>query len=487
MRHQYSGAKSTIRNKFHQLIDELQNNGGSLSVIEHIVQSRNTLSDRVSVECDTKGDTVLHHAISHNSDVRIVRFLMETYPQTISTANNDRENVLLVALLCRDRRHRYFECIESQARANVDAQHQAALMMLCLAGNVQTKGKDPRHRTTADDRVTDFSGLDCDVMQIISKQLETGELSDEDLFTNLDAIIVLLAHTMASLQKSPPYWDFLIFTALSVRAAPAVIECILRVSPDTLLWNHRRPDALGMALHHALQIMESDSADNLQVLEQLCVAGPCAMVYESRHVPSPLRIALTHSQNPQIVCMLAAHPVGLVNILDRHNLTIFRNIAQSTAKCSVTHIVTLFRHASSHTLCMKSPLGLSALHMIGWNFDSHFKHYGLKFILKIATACPEAIAVLEDKFGDTVVHYILRLYYQKEGISESKHSALLQTLGVLVSSYPSVLVMKTGSQRPIDLVQNDSGQSALSHKRFRAQVAIMLLHHTLLNEHVSPT
>jgi len=465
--------------KFTRLKEELyKDDGGDLATIQQIVRASDTLYDGVGVLCTSNGSSVLHVAVYCNSDVRIVQFLVETYPEILVTTNDQDDDIPLhFALRHRDRRYIEFRRFAITARHAVDARHRSTLTMLCMAKDMQHAGRDPRHRRSQEDCVTPFSLFERDIMSMIAAHVHQVEMSEDDYFGNLDKVLGVLAHATAERAVPHTYSNFMIFIALYVRAAPFVIKCIIKLNKETLSVQHNCGDVKGMPLHHALKLMTTDSTNNLTVLQLLLDAAPGMISFTRYSCHSPLYIATGHSTNTDLVNMLVERPADVVNTVDANGMTIFHDIILSYSY-NIVHTATLLRKASCYTMCRTEKWGLTALHLLfesPYTFDRHYATHGLEFVRQFVTACPATIAALEYGAGSTVVHYILRQNYQICGISPEKHARFLELLDLLVNTHPPVLFMYSRLQRPIDMVQVDPAQENKTHNRLRAEVAMFLL------------
>jgi len=466
--------------KFMQLKEELyKEHGGNLATIQQIVRASDTLSDGVEISCSSKGNSVLHIAIYCNSDVRIVQYLAETYPETLRTVNDqDHDIPLHFALRHRDRRYIKGRRFATTARNAVAARHQLTLTMLCLAKDMQHAGRDPRHRTSPEDRVTPFSHFELDIMTKILEHVHNVEMSEDDYFSNLDKVLDFLAHATTMCVVPYAYSNFMIFMALRVHAAPFVIKCIIELNRGALSIGHKYGHVQGMPLHYALRLMTADSTKNLAILHHLLDAAPDIISFTLYSCRSPLNIATGHGTNIAIVNLLVERADDIVNNVDENGMTIFHDIFLSYSY-NIVHTGVLLRKASYYTMCRVEKWGLTALHLLfeaPYTFERHYAAYGLEFVRLFVTACPTAVAALENGFNSTVVHYIIRQNYQSVGISLEKHLHILEVLKLLVQKYPPVLFMYCQLQRPIDMVQIDLAQDNQPHNRLRAEVAMLLLH-----------
>ena len=379
-----------------RLVAELGRNGGQLPAVDMIVVQSSASDACVASVRDNREHLLLHLAVQHDSDVRIVQCLVAAFPALLAQQDAAGHNAFQISLRLQDPTQHSYQYRMLQLDAKYRAQrvmNVTTLQNLCFAGCAMCSKQECRVSTLMP--ITPFATFDKDIYSIIYEALKDNSAAD-NLLENAREVSLFLAHQMAMAHGGRASDGGCLLHLLSWTTSQELVRCVARHT-SVEAWDAVSPARTPLLV--ALQQMTQDTRKNTAIVRVLLHWRPGDLfVLYNRQSPLNVACGSTNSRStPLLFELLLAQPGDDVNTLSKNSRTplhravldwkLHRGCVQ-TMVSTATHATLLGPRQSLCTFdTAETPLDLCTMFI-----DTHLNHYGTRIIEMLVHACPEAVA-----------------------------------------------------------------------------------------------
>jgi len=347
---------------------------------------------------DNRGNSLLHVAVQHDSDLRIVQCLVQAFPTLLAQQDASGRNAFRTSLQLQDHMQHPYRHRMMQLSAKYRAQrimNVMTLQNLCLAECATRNERECRVSTLTP--ITPYATFDNDIYPLIHEALGgSSAVTDDDVLQNAREVTLFLAQQMAIAHGYQAFDAGCLLRLLSRATSPELVQCVAKHT-SAEAWDSVSP--IRTPLLVALQQMTQDSVNNTAIVRTLLQWRP-GDLFVLHNRQSPLNVACGSADGrntPALFSLLLAQPGDVVNTLDENSRTPLHRAVMDW-KLHRRCVEMMVSRASRETLLgpvlsectfatAETPLDLSVIFI-----DRHLHHYGTSIIERLVDACPEAVA-----------------------------------------------------------------------------------------------
>jgi len=434
-----------------RLVAELGQNGGRLRVVDIIVAQSAASEASIAGMRDNRDYSLLHLAVQHDSDLRVVQCLVAAFPTLLAQQDASGLNALQISLRLQDPSRLPYRHRMLQLEAKYGAQclmNVMTLQNLCLAGCAMRNDRECRVSTLIP--ITPYATFDNDIYVLIHEALggSCAVATNDNLLQNAREVSLFLAQQMAMAHGSRAFDGGCLLPLLSWTTSPELVRCVA-THTSAEAWDSVSPARTPLLV--ALQQMTQDTPSNTAIVRILLHWRPGDLfVLYNRQSPVNVACGSTNGRNtPLLFALLLAQPGDVVNTLDENSRTpLHRAVLDwKLHRGCVETMVSRATHATllgpQQSLCTfdtaETPLDLSTMFI-----DSHLKYYGTSIIETLVHACPEAVAQPSNLTNLTPLHRLVNYCCSNPRlVSLENYRAALRLVHLFVAACPAALFVKS--------------------------------------------